>query len=293
MRVVQAVWGVFHHFDLARELEQRGHLQKVYSTFPWARLKREGIAHSKVETFPWLHMAQFAAGRFAPGWRWASDAFGYANTIMFDKWLNSQLPNHGIDALIALSGAGLNTGQRLQKQGGIFICDRGSTHQRVQTPCFSRSSSDGTSIYPRVDLRTRCAIARRPSTRPRTPSRFLQVLPPDLSSTPASPKEKVHVIPYGVRLENFRKVADPPRHQFEVIFVGSVSLRKGVPYLLGGVFAGLRHQNKRLRIIGALQPEMESVLTFLPLIRLSFWGSQPQSRLQEFMSGSHVYGLPD
>ena len=28
MRIVQAVWGVFHHFDLARELEQRGHLKR-------------------------------------------------------------------------------------------------------------------------------------------------------------------------------------------------------------------------------------------------------------------------
>ena len=27
MRIVQAVWGVFHHFDLARELERRGHLE--------------------------------------------------------------------------------------------------------------------------------------------------------------------------------------------------------------------------------------------------------------------------
>ena len=56
MRIVQAVCGVFHHFDLARELERHGHLERVYSTFPWARLKREGIAHSKVGSFPWIHM---------------------------------------------------------------------------------------------------------------------------------------------------------------------------------------------------------------------------------------------
>jgi len=99
------------------------------------------------------------------------------------------------------------------------------------------------------------------------------------------------VIPYGVRLEKFRKVADPSRDQFEVIFVGSVSLRKGVPYLLQA-FAGLRHLNKRLRIIGALQPEMESVLSSLPRDKVEFLGSQPQSRLQEFMSGSHVMVLP-
>ena len=56
MRIVQAVFGVFHHFELARELDRRGHLERVYSTWPWSRLKREGLPHSKVETFPWTHM---------------------------------------------------------------------------------------------------------------------------------------------------------------------------------------------------------------------------------------------
>ena len=67
MRVVQAVWGVFHHFDLARELEACGQLEKVYSTFPWARLKREGVPHAKVDTFPWFHMTNFAIARWARG----------------------------------------------------------------------------------------------------------------------------------------------------------------------------------------------------------------------------------
>ena len=46
MRIVQTVFGVFHHFDLARELERRGHLERVYSTWPWRRLQREGLAHA-------------------------------------------------------------------------------------------------------------------------------------------------------------------------------------------------------------------------------------------------------
>jgi len=34
MRIIQTVFGVFHHFELARQLEQRKHLQKIYTTFP-------------------------------------------------------------------------------------------------------------------------------------------------------------------------------------------------------------------------------------------------------------------
>jgi hypothetical protein len=74
-------------------------------------------------------MSYFMVTRCAP---WASEPLNFANTILFDEWLNRQLPDTGIDALIALSGAGLKTGERLQEQGAIFICDRGSTHQRYQ-----------------------------------------------------------------------------------------------------------------------------------------------------------------
>ena len=63
MRVAQAVFGVFHHFELARELERRGHLDRVYSTWPWSRLKREGLPKDKIKTFPWLHVPQIALQR--------------------------------------------------------------------------------------------------------------------------------------------------------------------------------------------------------------------------------------
>ena len=50
MKVNQAVFGVFHHFELGRELQRRGLLGRIYSTFPWIRLKREGLPHTKVDT---------------------------------------------------------------------------------------------------------------------------------------------------------------------------------------------------------------------------------------------------
>jgi len=130
MRIVQAVFGVFHHFELARELHRRGHLEKIYSTWPWARLKREGLPHEKVETFPWLHTPDFLLHRIGLNPRWLSDNLGYQTALTFDRWTDRRLP--ACDALIAISGAGLKTGQHLQARGGKFICDRGSTHQRYQ-----------------------------------------------------------------------------------------------------------------------------------------------------------------
>ncbi|MGC8550710.1 MAG: glycosyltransferase family 1 protein, partial [Acidobacteriaceae bacterium] len=62
-KVVLAVNGVFHHFDLAHELVRRDMLRSIYSTFHWGRLKREGLDRNYIRMFPWLHPAQIAVHR--------------------------------------------------------------------------------------------------------------------------------------------------------------------------------------------------------------------------------------
>jgi hypothetical protein len=77
----------------------------------------------------------------------------------FDEWLNRQLPDTGIHALIALSVAGLKTGERLQQQGAAFVCYRGSTHQRYQE-CLVNEGFRHWGVDPQIS-RTRDAIYER------------------------------------------------------------------------------------------------------------------------------------
>jgi len=130
MQIVQAVYGVFHHFELAHQLHARNHLRRIYSTWPWARLKREGLPRELVRTFPLVHTADYLLRR-TPIYSAALDArFNQWNSDSFDHWLCHKL--EPCDALIAISGAGLTTGPKVQAACGKFICDRGSTHQRFQ-----------------------------------------------------------------------------------------------------------------------------------------------------------------
>ena len=290
MRVVQTVFGVFHHFELGRQLHQRGLLRKIYSTFPRTRLAREELPRDLIETFPWLHGPEMLMRRSKFQSAWLLDQMGYTNAIAFDWWTSGKLSKVGApDAIIGISGSSLKTGQELQARGCRFICDRGSSHQRYQ----ERIVADE---YRRwgVDL---------PVTDERDTVREEKIYAAaDLITVPSSfaarsfveegvPAEKVRVIPYGVRLEQFVRTGGPPAGRFDVLFAGSVGLRKGVPYLLEA-FARLRHPAKRLRFAGALHADLRSVLQRLPQDQVEFLGPVSQARLAELMSTSHVMALP-
>jgi alpha-maltose-1-phosphate synthase len=292
MRIVQTVFGVFHHFELARQLHQRHHLQKLYTTWPRLRIDREGLPPELVETFPWIHAPEMLAQRFGLNSAWLLDQTSYANALTFDRWtsrkLRSQAPP---DALIAISGSSLTTGQELQARGCRFICDRGSSHQRYQERIVAEE-------YRRWNV-------SRPVTDPRDILREEKIYrAADAITVPSTfaarsfieeglQPEKLHVIPYGVRLEQFVPTGQPPASEdrFEVLFAGSVSLRKGVPYLLQA-FAKLRHPAKRLRVAGSIHPDMKTVLGRLPQDQVEFLGPVSQPRLAELMSTSHLMVLP-
>ncbi len=292
MKITQAVFGVFHHFALARELERRGHLQKVYSTWPWARLKREGIDHAKVETFPWLHAPETILNRTGLLPRWLSDDLGVQNALRFDDWTYRRIPED-TDALIAIAGAALKTGQLVQQRGGRFICDRGSTHQRYQEQLVSEEYRRWGVDLPVSDIRDTLreeeiyAIADAITV----PSSFA------LQSYLAMgvPRRKLHVIPYGAELDQLQTSTESPRDSvndsFNILFAGAVSLRKGVPYLLEA-FAQLKAPGKRLRLAGSIDPDIKQVLGKFATDGVEILGPLSRTELTALMRDSDVLVLP-
>ncbi len=294
MRILQTVFGAFHHFELARELDRRRHLEAIYSTWPWRRLQREGLPHEKVRTFPYYGIPDYLLHRSGLDLPRLQDWIGYQNALAFDRWTTNQLTRHyrqgkRLDALIGISGSSLRAGRLAQGHGAKFICDRGSTHQRFQEQTVSEEYRRWGVDHPVSDerdtLREEAIYAAADAiTVPSSAAcrSFLEM---------GVPAHKLHVIPYGVRLESFQPTADPPQDEFHVLFAGAVSLRKGVPYLLQA-FAALKHPRKRLHIVGSVQSELKPILATLPQDQVDFLGTLPQPELAALMSRSHVLVLP-
>jgi len=287
VKIAQAVFGVFHNFELGRELDRHGHLDRIYSTWPWARLKREGLPHSKVETFPWIHTPITALERLGMLPRRLSDDLGVWNAKAFDDWTYKRIGE--CDALIALSGAALKTGQLVQRRGGKFCCDIGSSHPRFQDRIVREEYARWGVELPVNDLRDTLreeeifavadALTVGSSFAART---YLEA---------GIPAAKMNVIPLGVRLENFTKTVETPAGSFNVLFAGQISLRKGVPYLLEA-FARLRHPNKRLYFAGHVNASVKQILGRMPLDNVKFMGILPPQELAATMGRSHALVLP-
>ncbi len=291
MQIVQAVFGVFHHFELAHQLHRRGHLRRIYSTWPWARLQREGLARELVGTFPVLHTAEYLLGRSRAASPAVLSRLGSWNARSFDRWTHHHIPP--CDAFIAISGAGLLTGKKVQQRGGKFLCDRGSTHQRFQETIV-------------LEEHRRWGLPD-PFPKPHIAQREEQIYAlADAITVPSTVAKRSFVDDGRARGEGPRPALrrpprplpsrgrprhSPARDSFQVLFAGSVSLRKGIPYLLQA-FAQLRHPHKHLTLVGSVQPEIRSLLARLPTDHVTFTGPLPQPQLAQRMSASHVLVLP-
>jgi alpha-maltose-1-phosphate synthase len=288
LRVVQAVCGTFHHFDLARELLSLGCLERIYSTFNRGRLRREKVPDEFVSVFPVLHPAIMLLGRYnvqlPRKLNWQLDLI---NKVAFDHWVAAHIP--ACDVFVGISSCGLQTGKTVQQRGGKYVCDRGSAHIRVQDRIlreeFARWGNGDIACDSKMIEREEREYAQADAIT--VPSDFARRSFIDMGIA----TEKVYTIPYGVSLERFQPVASPPPESFEVLFAGGVTFQKGIPYLLEA-FRRFRHPRKRLRIVGSVSAEIRPHLArYLPE-GAEVIGAVPQIQLKEIMSTSHVLVMP-
>ena len=290
MRVSQAVLGAFHHFELARELERRGHLQTIYSTWPWRRLRREGVSRQHLATSPWVHTPHMLLQRYGINPPCLDNALSVLARLTLDRFVARHSRSHPApDAFISLSSAVLTAARELQRRGTRFVCDRACTHQLHQERLVTKECLRWRIPPPRYS-----AIIRQRELDSYQHADAITV--PSHAAARTFPKfgvlaTKVHVIPYGVRLETFTQSANPPTNSFEVLFIGQLTLRKGLPYLLQA-FAALKHPRKRLTIIGSPNAQVTRLLPTLPTEYVRFLGALPQAELPGHLSRSHVLVLP-
>jgi starch synthase len=288
VRVTQVCIGRFHHVDLARQLYKHGALARFFTGYPSWKLRGGELPKDLVTTFPWLVTPYMALGR----WRMLPAGLGreltWAAHETLDAYAAKNLPECNV--LIALSGSGLRAAKVAKQRGINFVCDRGSSHIRYQDRLlkeeFARWRVPWMGVDPRVMEKEEAEYEA--ATVITVPSEFAFRSFLEMGV----PVNKLRKVPFGVDRTVFAKVAEPEADVFQVLFVGQVSFRKGIPYLLDA-FARFRHPRKYLKIVGSLRAEMKPYLERRPLgSEVEFMGPVPHGQLKDVMSRSHVMVLP-
>lgn len=286
MKVVLSTWGKFHFFHLARQMEKRGVLEKIFSTYPSFKLKNEGLPKGKVQSDAMIETFLLGKGRY--GLNTPFDrSLQHLKVDLHDRHMLKRLPE--CDVFVALSGSGQVVGEVVQKRGGAYICERGSSHiaygDDLMVEEFARWGAETKRTSERFIAREEVEYAQ--ADRVVVPSSFVK----RSFIERGVPEDKIIVNGYGADLSRFNKVGSPSTDQFVVLFVGGVRFRKGIPYLLEA-FRALRHPNKVLKIAGSVLPEIRAYLETAPLENVEFLGIVPNVELPKLMSQAHVMVLP-
>jgi glycosyltransferase involved in cell wall biosynthesis len=276
----------FHSFEMAAQLERYGSLAAIYTGLARKFVSSYPIAPEHIRTFPWLQTPLEVTQRLGltPN-RWAERAGWHAKQAI-DRHVARTLPPCHV--YCALSGVGLVSGAVAQNRGAAYVCYRNSAHIIYQDQIlrheYDRLDLPYAGIDPRI-IGKECAEYEAADA-VLVPSAFARRSFVEHGMA----AEKLHSIPLGVDTANYKKCA-PRDGRFRILFVGQLSVRKGLHYLLQA-FKRADLKDATLVLVGAEQPETKALLARYPVSSIEITGPLSRSEVATQMSRASVFVLP-
>ena len=284
MKVVVSVLGRFHAFDLARELERAGALERLITSYPKFFAKRYGIAPEGVTSLLPCELFRRTLDKLPEDKRAQLEP---TSNALFERLATLALPRE-LDVFVGWSGCSLRALQRARSRGALGVIERGSAHIEVQRDLLAEE----------YELHGLEAKLPHPSIVERELREYEEA---DAIAVPSSfvvqtflqkgfPADKLLVNPYGVDLSAFTPADEAP-DTFRILFCGRTSLQKGAHYLLQA-FHELALPGAELVFVGPIEPEIEPFRRRYGGRNVFFLGPKPQEELPKYYRRASVFCLP-
>lgn len=280
-KVTISIGGRFHAFYLANQLEKRGHLGRLVTSYPKFETVKYGIPREKIRSViikeilhrGWNALTPFIKDSYNPN---------FLISDLFDRLASNKIGSP--DIFTGWSSFSLITMRKAKKKGAVAILERGSSHIEFQRNILREE-------YEKYGIKPRLSHPKIVEKELREYEEADYIALPSLYTKrtfleKGFPEGKLIHVPYGVDLSSFRQV-EKNDNVFRVVFVGGITLRKGVHYLLQA-FSELDLPNSELMLIGSVSEEMK------PFFRkyegkYNYVGHVPQKELYEYYSQGSVF----
>lgn len=285
MQVCISVGARFHAFDLAWQMQKRGFLRRLITSYPKFKVKEWGIENQKIRTVISHELLTRGWKTLAQRFRLKADPQFHFNS-RYDRIASRYIPAD-TDVFVGWSSMSVRSIRRAKQLNARTVLERNSTHIVYQRNILMEE-------YSRFGVQPQLPD-------PRMIDRELQEYDEvDYICVPGSfayqsfiqqgvPKEKLLQVPFGVDATNFYPI--PKKDStFRIIHAGALTIRKGVHYLLQA-FHELALKNSELWLIGSPSAEIVPFLNKYGGSHVVLRGTFPQSKLYEQYSQGSVFCL--
>lgn len=284
MKVAISVGGKFHAFYLAEQLQKRGMLGQLITSYPRFEVVKSGVRPEFVSSIISKEILERGFRKLPASLRQMYNP-QFAISDLYDRLAARRLRE--CDLFVGWSGFSLHSMRQAKRMGAVTIVERGSAHIEYQRDILSEEygmyGMKPQLSHPRIVEKelAEYALADYISV----PSLFAK----RTFLEKGFPEEKILHVPYGVDLGQFRPV---PREDdvFRVIHCGGITLQKGCHYLLQAFFE-LNLPNTELWFVGSVGSEMKPFVEKYAHKSIKFCGHQPQSKLYRFYGNASVFAL--
>jgi len=283
MKITVSVHGRYHAFELARGLSQLGYLDQLLTTYPKFMARKFVGFDTILKTAPLLELRRRVFSKIN-----TSDKLDLSIAKSFGEF-SKRYVRSDTDIFVGWSSASLEAIKPAQDLGAKVIIERGSTHIAAQSSVLRIAYKEFGLGFNETDVEIiereekEYTLADKISV----PSNYAAQTFIDCGIS----KNKIFINGLGVNLELFKPPTTRPLDRKpRIIFVGSVGIRKGVPWLLDA-FKRLSSKAE-LHLIGPVSRDYEPMLRASVGDNIHVRGALPGGQLVTEYSRGDIFCLP-
>lgn len=293
MNVIIAAGGRFHAFQLASQLAQRGCLRRFF-TFSYTRTDYERIDISRVRNYRFGAMLDQAYFRLRLNKFVSPSRYNTYKDQLFDQWVAKNVhKEQPFDLLVGWANYVSQSLAVARSRGAKIIIESGSSHIEAQQQLLVSAYDQLGLIHAPITQqnRDRMLYEYQAADYIMTLSSFARKSFIDRGFSQA----KILQVPCGIDVDYFltHGAREQPK-KFTVIFVGLLSVRKGIHHLIDAwQELKLPEHTAQLLLVGSMQHDLQQVLKQKSLNKnIIFYGPTSRENLRKLYQQASLFVLP-